>query len=86
MPRTQGGPVVMQADPEILRELVNRYDELQSLDASQRDCTIRPGTEGTLYTLCVLTGIRDESKALAFARSLLSPPDLPPRTSGSPSA
>ncbi|MFB7480565.1 DUF5133 domain-containing protein [Streptomyces anulatus] len=78
--------MVLQADPEILRELVNRYDELQRLDASFWDCTIRPGTEGTLYTLCVLTGIRDESKALAAARSLFPAPDLPPRSPGSPSA
>ncbi|MFE3389961.1 DUF5133 domain-containing protein [Streptomyces anulatus] len=80
--------MVLQADPEILRELVNRYDELQSLDASFWDCTIRPGTEGTLYTLCVLTGIRDESEALAAARSLFPAPapDLPPRSPGSPSA
>ncbi|MEU4030475.1 DUF5133 domain-containing protein [Streptomyces anulatus] len=76
---------MLQANPEILRELVNRYDELQSLDESYWDCTARPGTEGTLYTLCVLTGIRDESKALAAARSLLAAPDLPPGLPGSPS-
>lgn len=75
--------MVLQADPEILRELVNRYDELQSLDASQWDRTVRPGTEGTLYTLCVLTGIRDESQALAAARRLLAARDLPPRSWGS---
>ncbi|WP_406137198.1 DUF5133 domain-containing protein [Streptomyces anulatus] len=76
----------LQADPEILRELVNRYDQLQSLDASYLDCTVTPGTEGTLYTLCILTGIRDESKALAAARSLIPSPDLPPRSPGSPPA
>lgn len=77
---------MLQADPRILRELVNRYDNLQRLDASYLDCTVRPGTEGTLYTLCVLTGIRDESKALASARSLLAASDLPPKPSGSTSA
>ncbi|MEU0103275.1 DUF5133 domain-containing protein [Streptomyces sp. NPDC006267] len=75
--------MVLQADPEILRELVNRYDELQSLDESYWDSTAKPGTEGTLYTLCVLTGIRDESKALAAARGL-SVASAPP--SGSASA
>ncbi len=78
--------MVLQTDPEILRELVNRYDELQSLDASQWDCTVRPGTEGTLYTLCVLTGIRDESKALAAARGLVAARGLPPRFWGGESA
>ncbi|WP_306339231.1 DUF5133 domain-containing protein [Streptomyces sp. AS13] len=74
--------MVLQADPEILRELVNRYDELQSLDESYWDSTVKPGTEGTLYTLCVLTGIRDETKALAAARCL-SAASAPPPSSAS---
>ncbi|MFH9655553.1 DUF5133 domain-containing protein [Streptomyces anulatus] len=74
--------MVLQADPEILRELVNRYDELQSLDESYWDSTVKPGTEGTLYTLCVLTGIRDESQALAAARGL-SAASAPPPSSAS---
>ncbi|CAM5370989.1 MULTISPECIES: DUF5133 domain-containing protein [Streptomyces] len=78
--------MAMEADPAILRELVNRYDELQSLDASHWDRTVRPGTEGTLYTLCVLTGIRDESKALAAARSSLPAPDLPQRSPRNPAS
>ncbi|MFD5558830.1 DUF5133 domain-containing protein [Streptomyces sp. NPDC127068] len=70
-----------KADPDVLRELVDRYDRLRSLDALM-DFTARPGIEGTVYTLCVLTGVRDETKALATARRLLTHPSAEPIGSG----
>ncbi|MEE1796378.1 DUF5133 domain-containing protein [Streptomyces sp. BE308] len=71
--------MALKADPKVVRELVHRYDRLRSLDAPRRGSSINPGIEGVVYTLCVLTGTRDEPNALAAARSLLAHPD-PPRS------
>ncbi|MCX4678950.1 DUF5133 domain-containing protein [Streptomyces sp. NBC_01433] len=77
--------MALKADPKVVRELVHRYDRLQSLDAPCPGSSINPGIEGIVYTLCVLTGTRDEPNALAAARSLLAHPDssrsedIPPR-------
>ncbi|MFE9662502.1 DUF5133 domain-containing protein [Streptomyces sp. NPDC005955] len=71
-----------EADPDVLRALVDRYDRLRSRDALM-DFTARPGIEGAVYTLCVLTGVRDETKALATARRLLTHPD-PSRSAHAP--
>ncbi|GGZ32607.1 hypothetical protein GCM10010387_28340 [Streptomyces inusitatus] len=69
-----------KADPGVVRELVNRYDTLRSHGVRHTSSSIHPRMEGIVYTLCVLTGTHEESKALAAARGLLarSDPARPP--------
>ncbi|MFE0425086.1 DUF5133 domain-containing protein [Streptomyces sp. NPDC058953] len=69
--------MVLKPDPNVVRELVDRYDTLTAERAPRGDSSIR--IEGIVYTLCVITGTRRESQALSAARGLLAGP---PRRAG----
>lgn len=63
---------MLMAHPAVLRDLVDRYDALVALRASQADSArVRQRMEDVAYTLCVATGTRDVEAALMAARRQL---------------
>ncbi|QDY80227.1 DUF5133 domain-containing protein [Streptomyces qinzhouensis] len=73
--------MVLEPDPNVVRELVHRYDALTAPDVPRADASTRTRLEGIVYTLRVLTGAGDESKALSAARGLVSGRDGGPHSS-----
>jgi hypothetical protein len=61
---------MLMAHPTVLRNLVDRYETLtaQAEAAEVVDPRIRQQLQDTAYTLCVSTGTREITKALAAAR------------------
>ena len=77
---------MLMAHPAVLRDLVDQYDALAVLHASQADSArVRQRMEDVAYTLCVATGTRDIDAALAAARRQLpgARPQDDPMLSGS---
>ncbi|MDF3301294.1 DUF5133 domain-containing protein [Streptomyces tropicalis] len=70
---------MLMAHPAVLRDLVTRYDALRVLHAGDGCPEIRRRMDDAAYTLCVTTGTRDVTSALAAARQRLSVA-LPVRT------
>ncbi|MET9223748.1 DUF5133 domain-containing protein [Streptomyces sp. NPDC088197] len=63
----------MSAHPAALRELVERYEHLNSQSPEVRsEPRIRDLLRDTAYTLCVATGTGEIGAALAAARALLA--------------
>ncbi|GGZ67988.1 DUF5133 domain-containing protein [Streptomyces echinoruber] len=60
------------AHPAVLRDLVEQYETLAALHASESESTqVRQRMEDVAYTLCVSTGTREVETALAVARDQL---------------
>jgi|GEM_PF-3777093 hypothetical protein len=65
---------MLMAHPTVLRKLVERYEALRDLaekqhaDGSDSDASVLQQLQDTVYTLCVSTGTRQISDALAAAR------------------
>ncbi|MBB4899702.1 alpha-D-ribose 1-methylphosphonate 5-phosphate C-P lyase [Streptomyces griseostramineus] len=60
------------AHPAVLRDLIEQYEALVALDASEADSArVRQRMEDVAYTLCVSTGTRDIDAALIAARHRL---------------
>ncbi|AZK97787.1 MULTISPECIES: DUF5133 domain-containing protein [Streptomyces] len=66
--------MVLEPDPNVVRELIHRYEALTAPDGPREDPSTPTRIEGIVYTLRVLTGTGDESKALSAARGLVSGP------------
>ncbi|MFH9118593.1 DUF5133 domain-containing protein [Streptomyces globisporus] len=60
---------MLMAHPEVLEELLRRYDELQAERGKGAGEERR--LEDVSYTLCVTTGTRDIASALVAAREQL---------------
>ncbi|MGV9314939.1 DUF5133 domain-containing protein [Streptomyces sp. NPDC003691] len=73
--------MVLQPDPNVVRELIHRYDKLTAHDVPRADSSTRTRIEGIVYTLRVMTGAGDETKAVSAARGLLAGRDGGPRRS-----
>lgn len=58
-------------NPTVLRELLEQYESLQA-EAAAGDDEVSRRLEDLAYTLCVSTGTRDVSDALAAARRQLA--------------
>jgi hypothetical protein len=66
----------MWAQPDVLRELIERYEHLRAQSADVRaEPRVRDLLRDTAYTLCVSTGTRDIEAALRAARAHLNGPD-----------
>ncbi|MFQ6855362.1 DUF5133 domain-containing protein [Streptomyces sp. 35M1] len=61
---------MLVAHPEVLEELLRRYDELKAERGKGAGEVIRR-LEDVSYTLCVTTGTRDIASALVAAREQL---------------
>ncbi|MER5992842.1 MULTISPECIES: DUF5133 domain-containing protein [Streptomyces] len=63
---------MLMAHPAVLRDLIEQYEALVALDASEADSARgRQRMEDVAYTLCVSTGTRDIDAALIAARHQL---------------
>ena len=63
---------MLMAHPAVLRDLIEQYEALVALDASEADSArVRQRMEDVAYTLCVSTGTRDIDAALIAARHQL---------------
>ncbi|CAL9376919.1 DUF5133 domain-containing protein [Streptomyces griseomycini] len=63
---------MLMAHPAVLRDLIEQYEALVALDASEADSArVRQRMEDVAYTLCVSTGTRDIDAALIAARHRL---------------
>nr|WP_180217699.1 DUF5133 domain-containing protein [Streptomyces albus] len=71
------------AHPTVLADLLARYETLRALDAAERTPRSRQRLEDVSYTLCVSTGTREVSAALAEARRQLSGTQASEARSGS---
>jgi hypothetical protein len=65
---------MLMAHPTILRNLVERYESL-SAQADGTDPRIEQQLLDTVYTLCVSTGTREITAALAAARARMDEGD-----------
>ncbi|MGW8376923.1 DUF5133 domain-containing protein [Streptomyces sp. ODS28] len=63
---------MLKARPEVLRELVDRYEELRALHEAEGGSHAHRRLEDAAYTLCVSTGTREVRSALAVAREQLA--------------
>lgn len=69
---------MLMAHPAVLRSLVEQYEALKVLHADDGGPAVRQRLADVTYTLCVSTGTRDETAALAAARQRLAQfPGLP---------
>ncbi|UNO38840.1 DUF5133 domain-containing protein [Streptomyces sp. MST-110588] len=59
---------MLMAHPVVLRNLVEQYETLQILQASDGSPALRQRLDDIAYTLCVSTGTRDVDAALIAAR------------------
>ncbi|MGV2914925.1 DUF5133 domain-containing protein [Streptomyces alfalfae] len=62
----------MLVHPDILTDLLTRYESLRALFAEENASEARQRLEDTSYTLCVATGTRDIGSALTAARQHLA--------------
>ncbi|MGQ4355975.1 DUF5133 domain-containing protein [Streptomyces drozdowiczii] len=63
---------MLMAHPAVLRNLIDQYEALAAVDASQADSAqVRQRMNDVAYTLCVSTGTRDIDAALIAARHQL---------------
>ncbi|MFI6206308.1 DUF5133 domain-containing protein [Streptomyces sp. NPDC051041] len=63
---------MLMAHPAVLRDLIEQYEALAALEASEADSArVRQRMEDVAYTLCVSTGTRDIDTALIAARHQL---------------
>ncbi|MER6980389.1 DUF5133 domain-containing protein [Streptomyces carpinensis] len=63
---------MLMAHPVVLRDLVEQYETLRALHASEADSErVRQRMEDVAYTLCVSTGTRDVDAAMIAARHRL---------------
>jgi hypothetical protein len=65
---------VLMAHPAVLGKLIEEYAALTALGADHRDEQERRRLGDVTYTLCVATGTRDITTALAAARFHLPGP------------
>ncbi|MYV55000.1 DUF5133 domain-containing protein, partial [Streptomyces sp. SID3212] len=63
---------MLMAHPAILRNLVERYEELQVAGTAKDSLENRRRLEDVTYTLCVSTGTRTIEDALRVAEEQLS--------------
>ncbi|MGC9500912.1 DUF5133 domain-containing protein [Streptomyces sp. WG7] len=64
---------MLMAHPAVLRDLIEQYEALAAVDASNADSArVRQRMDDVAYTLCVSTGTRDIDAALIAARHQLS--------------
>ncbi|MEU8958040.1 DUF5133 domain-containing protein [Streptomyces sp. NPDC048518] len=63
---------MLMAHPIVLKNLVEQYETLRTLHAEKGTKEARQRMEDVAYTLCVSTGTRDITAALAAARHQLS--------------
>lgn len=67
---------MLMAHPTVLRDLVERYESLsREPEHAGADPRIEQQLRDTAYTLCVSTGTREISAALAAARARLRDED-----------
>ncbi|SHL40275.1 DUF5133 domain-containing protein [Actinacidiphila paucisporea] len=64
---------MLMAHPTVLRNLVERYEALSGTEST--DPRVAQQLRDTAYTLCVTTGTREITAALAAARSRLDGED-----------
>ncbi|MFF7341935.1 DUF5133 domain-containing protein [Streptomyces sp. NPDC008163] len=63
---------MLMAHPAVLRNLIDQYEALATVDASRADSAqVRQRMNDVAYTLCVSTGTRDIDAALVAARHQL---------------
>lgn len=64
--------MMLMAHPAVLKNLVEQYETLHALHATQGSESARQRMEDVAYTLCVSTNTRDVETALLTARRQLS--------------
>ncbi|MFE9119929.1 DUF5133 domain-containing protein [Streptomyces sp. NPDC007172] len=62
---------MLMAHPVVLRDLLDEYEVLVSLNAADGDEVTRQRLDDVTYTLCVSTGTRDIDAAVIAARHRL---------------
>ncbi|GAA4085526.1 MULTISPECIES: DUF5133 domain-containing protein [Streptomyces] len=62
---------MLMAHPVVLRDLLDEYQVLVSLNAADGDEVTRQRLDDVTYTLCVSTGTRDIDAAVIAARHRL---------------
>ncbi|OQR65677.1 DUF5133 domain-containing protein [Streptomyces maremycinicus] len=62
---------MLMAHPAVLKNLVERYENLSVLHAENGSEDVRRQMDDVAYTLCVSTGTRDIDAALVAARHRL---------------
>jgi len=66
------GSVMLMAHPAVLRDLIENYEALAAVGASEAESAqVRQRMDDIAYTLCVSTGTRDVDAALIAARHRL---------------
>ncbi|MFJ4923785.1 DUF5133 domain-containing protein [Streptomyces sp. NPDC088725] len=63
---------VLMAHPDVLHDVLSRYEAVQAPRSERDSSEIRRRREDLAYTLCVLTGTRAIEDALARAGSRLA--------------
>ncbi|MGK5447404.1 DUF5133 domain-containing protein [Streptomyces radiopugnans] len=61
---------MLMAHPAVLRDLIERYEDLQAQSAGGAE--VRQPMDDVAYTLCVSTGTRNVEAAMAAARRQLA--------------
>ncbi|MFF0107823.1 DUF5133 domain-containing protein [Streptomyces hirsutus] len=62
---------MLMAHPDVLKNLIEQYETLRTLDAENGSGEARRRMDDIAYTLCVSTGTRDIDSALIAARHRL---------------
>ncbi|MFJ9036931.1 DUF5133 domain-containing protein [Streptomyces sp. NPDC102406] len=62
---------MLMAHPAVLNDLVQQYETLRALNASEGSAEVQQRMDDVAYTLCIATGTADIDAALIAARHQL---------------